>query len=399
MKKKLLLNYLAVIACVLMLLLQPAVSQAGLTDSILQQIENTKDKFSGLNQQKENTEQKIKEIRAKSLTVKEQLAEVNRTLDERAGEIAGKEAEIARLEKEIAQKEADIKAVTEQLKSKKGQFDTIVVSNYKSGPVSYLEVVFESRSFSDFLDRLSYVKAILDYETGLIKAIAADQDKLVANSKELHIKQEADKKSLVVLNNLKAQQIAAQQQKQNLLHSLNQQEAQEVAELNAENKAMQELSAQIAELQKQYAASNPVPEAPSAGGWVWPVPSSHTISSGYGWRTILGQRELHNGLDIAAPAGTPIVAAANGVVLYAGTAQGFGHWIVVMHSDHLLSVYGHMYASGLLVKPGEKVTAGQVIAKVGSDGMSTGPHLHFSVITGFDSKGYMITVDPSNYVK
>lgn len=398
MKKKLALRHFAVIVCILLLLFQPAVSQASLVDSLLQKIENTKSQYSGLSGQKENIESKIKDIRAKSLTVQEQLAEVNRSLDENTREITDKEAEIGQLQQEIAEKEASIKSADEQVQKNKGQFDKIVVSNYQNGPSSYLEVLLDAHNFSDFLDRLSYLKSILSYENGVINTITSEEKKLVSENKELYSQQEIEKNSFVALNSLKTEQIAAQQQKQNLLQSLKQQENQEVAELNAENRAMQELSTQISALEKQYAKSNQSPGTPSAGGWVWPVPASHNISSGYGWRTIFSQREFHNGIDIAAPAGTPIVAAASGVVLYAGTAEGFGHWIVIMHSEHLLTVYGHMYASGILVQPGEKVNAGQEIAKVGADGMATGPHLHFSVITGFDANGYMITVNPSNYL-
>ena len=395
MKKKLPLRYFAVIICTLLLLVQPGVSQAG---SVSQKIENNKSQYSDLNIQKESTQSKIKEIRTKSRTVQEQLVAVNLTLDKQSNEINEKEAAIGQLQNEIVEKETNIKSAEEQLQGERDQFNKIVVNDYQDGPSSYLDVLFGAQNFSDFLNRLSYLKLIMSYENGVIQTVAANEAKLVSEKEELHSRQEADKNSLMALNSLKAQQHAAQQQQQNILLSLKQQENQEVAELNAENRAMQELSAQISALEKQYAGSDNSQGTTTAGGWVWPVPSSHTISSGYGNRTIFGQSEFHNGLDIAAPLGTPIVAAASGVVLYAGPASGFGHWIVIMHSQHLLSVYGHMYASGILVHPGEKVTAGQQIAKVGSDGQATGPHLHFSVCTGFDSQGYMITVNPSNYL-
>ena len=119
-----------------------------------------------------------------------------------------------------------------------------------------------------------------------------------------------------------------------------------------------------------------------AGSFVKPVdPSTVTFTSGFGQRT----GGFHQGIDLAGPVGTPIYAAADGVVVTAGTADGFGHWIVIDHqlNGQLTStVYGHMYADGLLVSQGDRVRAGQHIANIGNDGGSTGPHLHFEIWPG-----------------
>ncbi|MFC9553662.1 peptidoglycan DD-metalloendopeptidase family protein [Rhodococcus sp. NPDC056960] len=107
----------------------------------------------------------------------------------------------------------------------------------------------------------------------------------------------------------------------------------------------------------------------------------YELSSPFGprWGT------FHQGVDFAGPAGTPIYAAADGVVTAAGPATGFGNWIVLdseIDGGKVSTVYGHMYDDGVLVKTGEKVTAGQHIAAMGSNGESTGSHLHFEVWPG-----------------
>jgi murein DD-endopeptidase MepM/ murein hydrolase activator NlpD len=89
---------------------------------------------------------------------------------------------------------------------------------------------------------------------------------------------------------------------------------------------------------------------------------------------------FHYGIDLAAPYGSPIYAAGDGVVVDAGFAHGFGRWIVVQHANGDVSIYGHEYK--ILVHKGERVQAGQLIALVGSEGESTGPHLHFEVRRG-----------------
>jgi murein DD-endopeptidase MepM/ murein hydrolase activator NlpD len=89
---------------------------------------------------------------------------------------------------------------------------------------------------------------------------------------------------------------------------------------------------------------------------------------------------MHWGIDLAAPLGTPIVAAADGVVLRAGPASGYGNAIYIQDADGNVEIYGHMrYMS---VEAGDVVSAGDVIAKVGSEGQSTGPHLHFEIHLG-----------------
>lgn len=103
------------------------------------------------------------------------------------------------------------------------------------------------------------------------------------------------------------------------------------------------------------------------------LPSEGTFTSGYGARW----GAMHQGIDIGAHYGTPIRAVMDGTVVNAGPAQGFGNWVVLEHSNGERSVYGHMQSYNVSV--GQEVSAGQVIASVGSEGRSTGPHLHFEI--------------------
>ena len=129
-------------------------------------------------------------------------------------------------------------------------------------------------------------------------------------------------------------------------------------------------------------------QPPGASALVAPMtPGSFRLTSEFGSRTnpVTGGSEEHRGQDLAAPAGTPILAAAPGVVVAAGPAAGFGQWIVIDHQldGQLVStVYGHMWPADVGVSVGEQVQAGQPIARVGSNGQSTGPHLHFEVWQG-----------------
>ncbi|WP_336086536.1 M23 family metallopeptidase [Nocardia sp. SSK8] len=111
---------------------------------------------------------------------------------------------------------------------------------------------------------------------------------------------------------------------------------------------------------------------PSTGGFSLPAKGVFTSGFGSRWGT------MHRGIDIAAPIGSPIYAVADGTVIEAGPAQGFGLWVRIKHDDGTISIYGHMY--DFIVSPGERVPAGMQIARIGNRGDSTGPHLHFEIV-------------------
>lgn len=127
---------------------------------------------------------------------------------------------------------------------------------------------------------------------------------------------------------------------------------------------------------KQLAAAAAAREAASRKPlFSAPIKAKYNFTSPYAerWGT------FHGGVDLAAPLGTPIHAVSDGTVVKAGPASGYGNWVQIKAADGTITMYGHMASSGVLVKEGQKVTAGDVIALVGSEGFSTGPHLHFEV--------------------
>ncbi|MCO8277172.1 M23 family metallopeptidase [Actinoplanes sp. TRM 88003] len=126
----------------------------------------------------------------------------------------------------------------------------------------------------------------------------------------------------------------------------------------------------------------------SATGWVNPMPSGR-VTSCYGQRW----GRLHAGVDIAAPHGTPILAAGHGVVVRAGEAQGYGLAVLIDHGNGYLTHYGHM--SAIAVQEGQHVEAGEQIGDEGSTGHSTGPHLHFEVHQGF----YKNPIEPTAWLR
>ncbi|MEV6772831.1 M23 family metallopeptidase [Nocardia sp. NPDC051030] len=145
-------------------------------------------------------------------------------------------------------------------------------------------------------------------------------------------------------------------------------------------RAKAEAAAAVAGEYQPWMAGTPLPDGTMPPGFVMPgvggfvIPAKGAFTSGFGtrWGT------MHQGIDIAAPIGSPIYAVAAGTVIDAGPAQGFGLWVRIRHDDGTISVYGHMYDFSVSV--GERVPAGMQIARIGNRGDSTGPHLHFEII-------------------
>ena len=165
------------------------------------------------------------------------------------------------------------------------------------------------------------------------------------------------------------------------------------AEIAAQNATIAALEKAVAEEKKRIADANGSVRKYDGGTFAWPAPSYKRISDDYGSRMhpILNVQQFHNGVDMAAPSGSPILAAYDGTVVQAAYSSTMGNYIMLDHGDGLYTIY--MHASSLGVSKGASVSRGQNIAAVGSTGRSTGPHLHFSVrLNG----SY---VSPWNYLK
>ena len=132
------------------------------------------------------------------------------------------------------------------------------------------------------------------------------------------------------------------------------------------------------------------------------MPCEGRISSDYGWRIhpISKTQKWHNGIDIAVPVGTPVKAIADGTVVVAGAAEGYGYWVGIQHGEvngvRVSSEYGHL--SSWQVNSGQKVKKGQLIAYSGNTGVSSGAHLHLTIRHGNPGKGAGKDVNPWLYI-
>jgi murein DD-endopeptidase MepM/ murein hydrolase activator NlpD len=272
-----------------------------------------------------------------------------------------------------------------------------VVQLYRSDAPDAMAVVLGAKSLSDAIDQIEYMGTVGRQDDRIATKVKRAKIEMretrdrtrrtrakVAATTEVIADRTSEQRSvrdrLVVSRD---QLAAARSIKNEALGAVRSDKADYLHEVEA----LQAQSAALAEKIRSAQATGPAPVTPSSSsgsGFVWPV--NGVLSSGFGWRW----GRMHEGIDIAAPSGSPVVAAASGTVIYAGWMGGYGNLVIIDHGGGLATAYGHN--SALAVGTGQSVGQGQVISYCGSTGHSTGPHVHFEVrINGspVDPLGYL----------
>lgn len=259
----------------------------------------------------------------------------------------------------------------------------------EGGTVSYWEVLFQSSSFTDFLDRMSMIEEIAAADQRRLEEIQQVADSISSTQSQMQQelqdlaetqKQLTESESLMAEKRTESddllRSLAAQQEQFELL--LDESEAKQDALMREIAQKEKELAgAQYEEKLAKLALQGQNP--PSSATWITPV-SGYTISSAFGMRIhpVYKYQLMHNGIDMACAQGTPIYATRAGKVTTASyQAGGAGYYVSINHGDGFSSIYMHM--TNFVVSSGQSVSAGQLIGYVGSTGVSTGPHLHFGV--------------------
>lgn len=316
--------------------------------------------------------------------LRNQIEEQGAKLNEILTQIQTTEDQVRQTNKELQEAEQRVEARDQLLKSR-------VRLMYTNGFVSYMEVLFEATSFSDFLDRYHALQSIVSQDKEILQSNKRDREavaqKKIEVEKQLTVIQGHYAESEKIKNAL----VAKEKDKEVLIASLAKQEEQFEELSEAQEEFLKKLAA---EKSKLWAEKNKNKQKVvfSGGKFNWPLPGRTTISSGFIQRInpVTKKSEKHKGIDIPAPAGTEIHAAAPGTVIIAQWVSGYGYTVVIDHGDNLQTWYAH--ARSLKAKEGDIVAAGDVISYVGSTGQSTGNHLHFEVRKNGEP------VDPMPYV-
>ena len=339
--------------------------------------------------EKAQLEKALKEAQGTIEDLKDSKGDIESKVTELNQQLMDISARITDLENQLTAKSEDIQETKDELAGAKEreaqQYTDMKVRiqfMYENGQTSYLEALLSSRNISEFLNSADYIAQIQSYDRQKLTEYQDTVESIV--NLEAQLEQEYTDlealKSTVESN--KATVAAMMRQKESELADISGdiEDAQSDADYYAaEIQAQEELIAAIKRAEAEKAAAG-VEEHPYTGGaFRWPCPSSTRVTSDYGTRVspMSGASSNHKGIDIGASSGADIIAAADGTVTAASYSSAAGNYVMIDHGGGLYTVY--MHASSLLVSPGQTVSAGDVIAKVGSTGISTGSHLHFGV--------------------
>jgi len=279
---------------------------------------------------------------------------------------------------QIAMTQQRIVEAAEDIADKEEKFLRRLRAMEEAGDVSYISILMQANDFSDFLGRISIISDIAASDQRVISELQIARDEIVVQKELLELEKIEQQNSRQLLAD--AQNELTQQYKEldSLMAEL---EADEREYLKATDEADKEMERLQKEIAAQIAADQRRKRTEYVGGkMAWPAPQFTRASSPYGMRLhpVLRVNRFHTGIDLAAPTGSPIVAANDGTVLRAEWNGGYGNCVVIDHGGGIATLYAH--ASRLLVKKGQNVKKGDTIALIGSTGTSTGPHLHFEVL-------------------
>ena len=347
-------------------LMSLSVAGTALADDLEEQLQDLQEKAA---QQQEITN----EAQARVENLSEKLRVLQEEVDAATSEYNDVKGRLDKVQSDIYENTELLNKTEKELKVKNKKLAKRVRDIYINGQISYVDVLFGAKDFSDFLTRMDILKRIIKHDYDLIMKVKADRE-IVMNTKAKLEKDKADVELLVADAEIKQKNMLDKKQAQQVL--LDKAEY----DRDVSQQAYEEIMAASQEITRMIQRSQMVGGSYVAGGsgaMIWPL--NGPITSEFGWRThpIFGTQRYHSGLDIGGDYGLPIVAAASGTVIHAGWISGYGYTVIIDHGGGITTLYGHN--ESLLVGEGESVSQGQTIAMCGSTGNSTGPHCHFEV--------------------
>lgn len=333
----------------------------------------------------------LSDYQKQQAAIQSEINTLRQSLNALKGELNEQQTALANADMKVKQSEDTLAALTNQLKAANKEleyaniefsaaqtklaqqlngFKTRLRENYMNGDVSLLDVLFDATSMEDFITRSYYMERILLYDSNMIETINGTID-------EIKEKRAIQEQKISNLTTLKAEQEKIQAElesaraEQKKLTDEAQDDVDEVTkEIKQRQKESNEIAAIIQSMQDPGTGSG-------SGTYSWPLKGYSTISSGYGWRTLRGKRNLHTGIDIPAPKGTAIYAIDSGKVILSRNYGSYGECVIIDHGNGISSLYAHQ--SKRVVSVGDTIAKGQKIGEVGSTGNSTGNHLHLEI--------------------
>lgn len=402
------------------------------------EVASLQNRISEIEKQKSDTDAEVSSALAEKVLLDEQVMNLEQKIS--------KSEELAQMYNDkLWSKNVEISEHEAEVDKKFDEFRGWLKMMYEYGDISYIGIILEADSFTEFLESTERLGNMIEYQTSLMDELNQSISVLASERDELSSLQQKELDNLSILDNDKSRLDILVEQSEVFLEELLQTQKQQQEYLDEAQKMSVDLDAQIAaelqriaeeeeraeqarleaeraaqlereriererlqreeqeRLQQEYEDAlergevvDP-PQAPdptievSSVGLRWPLDANYnTISSGYGWRDLYGVADFHMGIDLPAPRSTNIYASASGKVLKAEFHSSYGNYVLIDHGTGYSTLYAHCTA--LFVSVGQYVNQGDVIASVGSTGNAYGSHLHFEVRVNGEHR------NPVNYV-
>ncbi len=374
----------------------------------------------------EQNEKKIDELKEQKTDVQEEKSSVQDEVDDLNSQIEDYQAQIGELDSKIndlnnkiSESEKKLEEAQKQYDDNKSLAEERLVVMQESGDTTYLDMLLTSSSITDFISNYYLASELAEADTELLDSIEKEKQEVESAKTELeNSKQELDNSKtakqsvasqLQVAKNEKSEKVSElSEEEQDLQEEIDQLVEDNQQILNEIKIAQQKYQAQLEALQNQASSSNSggghsggTTTGSGSGIFIVPIKSySYISTNGY-----YSSGKFHGAIDYAASSGTPVYAAADGVVMSVkNLTSSYGTHIVIQHANGLQTWYAHGTSGSVSVSPGQTVKQGQQIMLSGNTGNSSGPHLHFEVRKSPYNYSYLAKkygddsrVNPNNY--
>ena len=402
MRKTLSMKYLAFVCCLLMMVsLLPATVVAD-NDSA-EEILTESEESAKLREEIDELQAQEQVIYAQLQTLESKLSDNTAAIIDAVNQKDVLDQQIVLLYEQINNANAQISSYNQLIADKQEELDALLVQQdalqkkYKlrirameeRGELSYWNILFRASSITDLLDRINMIQQIMEADQRSLSDLRRTSSVVLALKDEMERNRTAVEKSRAQLDEVKLALEIKRTEANQILQDLTEKGAEYEALLLKSEEKQDQLLIQLAQKKstynrqayEQWLANNQEGDGPDYYDDQWLSPlAAYRLTSVFGMRyhPVLKRNRMHNGIDMAAPADTPIYAARGGLVITAAYQKdGAGNYVQIDHGDGYRTIYMHM--TRYIVQPGEYVAPGQVIGYVGSTGLSTGNHLHFGI--------------------
>ncbi|MEE3392550.1 MAG: peptidoglycan DD-metalloendopeptidase family protein [Lachnospiraceae bacterium] len=382
-------------------------------DSFDYQIEQEQANQNELKSQKEEIEKDLKEIKSQKNDLMAYVTSIDSELSKINGQIEANKEKKAELNEDIKKLQDELDTAEQKQAEQQEQMAKRIQYMYENSANTYLDIIFSSESLASLLNNIDYINDITNYDDSLLDTLVQVSGEIKANKSEVSLKLSDLKESDAVLKYQRSSISLLKKQKRDQIKAVgsridekkNEADKYTALIIESENKVEGLLAAQRAAIAAQEQANQvvyvpPVSTEPVSGssvgssGFMWPLPYSARITSGFGQRVqpTAGASVYHQGIDIGIPEGTPVLASKAGKVITARYSSSAGNYVCIYHGNGEYTYY--MHGSQLNVAEGDQVSQGQQIALSGSTGISTGPHLHFGIFMNGSYVNPLLYVSP-----